>query len=590
MVLKYTRLKMRRRFRSRKREVTSLGQTANKQLDRHIFRRWHNFKNAARFAIGWVGLVVILIVTVIIQTVSLKNQYMSVKPIGGGVYTEGMVGQFSNANPIYATSDIDTAVAKILFDSLFSYDSQNELVADLASNWEMDSKELVYTVHIKANIVWHDGQPLTSDDVVFTYQTIQDPDAKSPFLASWAGIKIEKLDDLTVRFTLPNSFSPFLHSLTTGILPYHLLKDVPVVALRSTNFNTQSPVGTGPFKWNGVKVNNDQSETIQLASFTNYHDGQPKLDGIALKTYLNANDLIKALENRQVITAAGLDLADADYDQKYELTSFNMMSANMLFLKTTSPFLSDVKVRQAMIKATNVPALLAKIGYPVIPVNEPLLKSQIGYDSAYKQLGFDKTAAMQQLADAGWLLEKGERYRSKDGKQLELSLAYENKRDFSKLVELLQEQWAEVGVNLAVEVTQTATDSQKFIDSHDYDVLLYGINIGADPDVYVYWHSSQISGNGQTRLNLAEYKSSIADIALEYSRSRSDPQLRAAKYQPFLKAWQNDVPAIGLYQPRYLYVSNQHIYGINNNLINSSSDRFDEVDKWMINTARSSQS
>jgi peptide/nickel transport system substrate-binding protein len=587
MKIKYTRLKLRRDLRVRKRKVLGFSQIANKQLDRHIFRRWHNFKQASRFAVGWISLLVVLIVMVVIQTVQLGNYYLDVKPVAGGVYSEGVIGRFSNANPIYATNDIDTAVSKILFDSLLTYDSQNNLVGDLASSWGTDDKGLVYTVNLKEGIVWHDGQPFTSDDVVFTYQTIQNPDAQSPLLANWRGIVIEKIDNLTVRFTLPNTYGPFLHSLTGGILPAHLLKDIPPVELRSIKFNTQSPIGTGPFLWKSVTVNDSrQSDTIQLANFDRYHDGRPQLDGITLKTYPDSHALLDAVNSRQVITAAGLDLADADYEPQYNLTSFNLMSANMLFLKTTSPLLADINVRQALIKATNVPALLATIGYPSIPVTEPILNSQAGYDPAYQQLRYDLVSAQQQLDNLGWRIESGQQYRTKNGQQLALDLAYENKRDFSKLVELLQEQWALVGINLVVNVTQTPEDSQKYIDSHDYDVLLYGISIGADPDVYVYWHSTQISGNGQTRLNFSEYTSAIADIALESGRSRSDANLRAVKYQPFLKSWQNDVPAIGLYQPRYLYVSNQYIYGIDTKFINISSDRFNNVDKWMINTAR----
>lgn len=587
MVLRYTRLKLRRRFRFRKRQLEDLSQTASKQLDRHIFRRWHNFKFATRFTLGWVGLMVILVVMLIIQTAILGNNYLAVKPVAGGIYTEGIVGQFTNSNPIYATSDVDTAVAKIVFDSLFSYDQQNNLVGNLASGYEIDAQELVYTVHLKPDITWHDGQVFTSDDVVFTYKTIQNADAKSPFLADWAGVKIEKVDDLTVKFTLPNSYGPFPHSLTRGILPKHLLQDVPAVEMRSVAFNTQSPVGTGPFSWEGIIVSSDETKTIQLANFKNYHGGQPKLDGVTIKTYLSADALLKALATKKVVAAAGLDVADGDYQDDYELAAFNLMSANMLFLKTTNPYLSSVAVRQALIRATNVPALLETIGFPVIPVTEPILNSQVGFNPAYRQLPYDKATAERQLEEAGWHYAAGDEYRSKDGKQLALTLAYENKRNFAGIAALLQEQWAKVGVHLEVEVTQTTADSQKYIDSHDYGVLLYGINIGADPDVYVYWHSSQITGSGQTRLNFSEYKSSVADLALESGRSRSDAQLRAAKYAPFLRVWQSDVPAIGLFQPRYLYISNQHIYGIENtNLINSSSDRFNNIENWMINTKR----
>lgn len=590
--MRYTRLKVRRKMRSRKRQVMDIGLTASKQLDRHIFRRWHNFKSAQRFIAGWLSLVVILIVAVIVQTIKLGNTYLVATPVAGGVYSEGVVGQFTNANPIFATNGVDLAVSKLVFGSLLKYDEYNKLVNDLALSWSVDEKGTTYTFHLRRNILWHDGKPLNSDDVVFTYKTINNPDSKSPFASSFSGVVIEKVDEYTVRFVLPTAYSPFPHSLVIGIVPYHLLKTTPAEQLRSLAFNTKTPVGSGPFVWKDVVVSGDnqqqQSDTIQLLANEHYYSGKPKLEGITIKTYSDDSQLLKALTNKQVITAAGLDIADSEVPNGYETHSFNLMSANMLFLKNSSPILSDLRVRQALIKATDISLLLSKIGYPAITVQQPLLKTQIGYNPSIKQLGYDKQAAATQLDNAGWVINKGDTYRTKDGRQLVINLAYENKRDFSRLASELQRQWADIGVNLEIDVTRDENDSLKYIDNHEYDVLLYGISIGADPDVYVYWHSSQISKTSQTRLNLAEYKSTKADMALEAGRSRIDADLRAAKYKPFLEAWREDVPAIGLYQPRYLYVSAQHIYGLDNTkLINVPSDRFNNIEKWMINTVRS---
>lgn len=590
MAYSYSRIRFRRRVRKGKQQMADIGQTANKQLDRHIFRRWQNLKDSRRFIVGWLGLVILLLVGVVVQTRSLDGYYLSSVPVAGGIYTEGIVGSFSNANPIYAVNDVDSAVSKILFDSLFTYNDKNQLVGDLAASWQVDSKGTTYTVHLKPNLKWQDGADLTSDDVVFTYITIQNPDAQSPYMSNWTGVKIEKVNTTTVKFILSNTFSPFPYSLTGGIIPKHLLGKVSPAQLRSVAFNTKSPIGSGPFAWKGVTINNSgqssQSETIQLAAFDNYHTGKPKLNGVTIKTYPDEDSLKKALDDNKIIAAIGLDLTDQDAAQQNEAISFNLMSANMLFLKTTSLILNNVQVRQALIKATNVPALVAKIGYTTIPVREPLLESQIGYNPTYIQFGYNKAGAAQQLNNAGWQLIGKNQYRTKNGQQLVIHLAYDYSSDFSLIAEGLQKQWSDIGVNVVVDVNQDTKNANKYINSHDYDVLLYGINIGPDPDVYVYWHSSQIDIHSQTHLNLSEYKSTVSDIALEAGRTRTDPLLRAAKYKPFLEAWHDNVPAIGLYQPRYLLVSNQHIYGLRSQLINSPSDIYNNIDQWMINTTK----
>lgn len=590
MVNRYTRLRVKRKIRTRKKQVVGIGESANKQLDRHIFRRWHNLKTSWRFVAGWMGLLVLLSLAVVFQTRALGSFYLVPTAVSGGVYSEGIVGTFSNANPIYAISGVDAAVSRLVFSPLLTYDEKNQLTGDLAETWEADAKATTYTVKLKPNLVWQDGQPLTADDVVFTYGMIQNPDAKSPLLGSWTGIKIEKVDEKTVRFTLPNAYSPFLHSLTTGIVPAHVLKGVAPEEMRSVSFNAKKPIGSGPFYWKGVTVSAsgkpNQSETIKLARFDGYSRGAAKLDSIVIRTYQTNDQLRAAVDTRQVITAAGLSLTDKEISTPLGATSFNLMSANMLFLKNTSPILSDAKVRQALTKATSVPILTNQIGYSVVPVREPLLKGQIGYNDAYHQAGHNSAEAASLFDQAGWLLAPGEKIRKKDGKPLKVKLSYENSPEFSIIANKLQEQWANIGVDLEVEVIEGDDSSLKLVNSHDYDVLLYGINIGPDPDVYAYWHSSQIDNKSPIHLNLSEYSSKVADLALESGRTRIDPVLRAAKYKPFLEAWQKDSPAIGLYQPRYLYVSNQIVYGLDPKTINTPSDRFNDVHLWMVNTVR----
>lgn len=595
MVGKFTRLRVRRKVRARKKQVVGISLSANHQLDRHIFRRWHNLKYAARFAFTWMGLIAILIVALSFQLKALGRYYLVPTPVPGGIYTEGMVGSFNNANPVYAVSDVDTSISKLVFSSLLTYDKNNNLSGDLAKSWTIDSRGLNYTVKLRDNIKWHDGVALTADDVVFTYQTIQNPDTKSPYLSSWTNIKVSKIDDKTIKFVLPNAYSPFLHSLTVGIIPKHILSKVSAVELRSDAFNNKRPIGSGPFEFKEVDIdssnNSEVNAAVQLTAFKDYHLGRPKLDGITFTTFRDESALKVANEKHKIITASGLNTSDSELPGDHETYSFSLMSANMIFLKATSPTLESLNVRKALAYATDVPALTAKIGYPAVPVREPILKSQVGYNKELQQLTYDKKQAAALLDEAGWAVHGKEQYRSRNGKPLLLKLTYQNSADFSRIAQALQKQWAQVGVNLSIEVTPDNQVRQRILDSHDYDVLLYGINIGADPDVYAYWHSSQIDKKSLIHLNLSEYKSTVADSALEAGRSRQDDAVRAVKYKPFLAAWQKDVPAIGLYQPRYLYVySHQHVYGINNKYINTPSDRFDNVHEWMIKTASESKS
>jgi len=151
----------------------------------------------------------------------------------------------------------------------------------------------------------------------------------------------------------------------------------------------------------------------------------------------------------------------------------------------------------------------------------------------------------------------------------------------------LVQDWKNIGVRATLQL-RSADDLQRAIASHDYEALLYGISIGADPDVFVYWDSSQ-NDPRTAQLNFSHFSSKVADASLEGARTRSDPALRTVKYKPFLQAWQQDSPALGLYQPHYNYVTHGTLYGLAAHTINSDIDRYNNVQNWMVREAAVTQ-
>lgn len=585
------KLRWRRRVKRGTHQAQEFGQQAERGLDKYFFRRLNHVVGVRRFIFTWVLLLILLSGGVVAQMRGLSRFYQDLQPAAGGTYTEGVVGAFTNASPLYATGSVDATVSRLVFSSLMQYDSNNDLVGDLAKKLDANESADEYTITLRDDVYWHDGQQLTAEDVVFTVKTIQNPDAKSPLLPNWQNVKAEVTDDYTVRFVLPHGLASFPHTLTSGIVPKHVLEDVPASRLRSAAFNTVNPVGSGPFRWEAVQVEGTTPETRQeqvgLVKNADYFEGEPLLDRFTVRTFRSQESLQEAIAAREVTGAAGLDVLSDEVKDLENVDTYDvpLMGEVMVFLRNDAPFLNDKKVRQALTRATNTGEIIKGLGYPVIKADSLLLKNHVGYQQSLAQLGYNPKRAKQLLNEAGWSKVGQDGIRQKDGKPLTVRLYSRSTDQYSYVASTLQKQWREVGVKLDVQL-QSDEELQSTIAFHNYDALLYGITLGSDPDIYAYWHSSQADVSSEQRLNLSEYKSDEVDTALEGGRSRTDPKLRALKYEPMLKAWREDAPAIALYQPRFLYVTTDTVYGFDPTRFNAPTDRFANVQNWAIREER----
>lgn len=583
-----TQLQLRRLLRRRRRAAEETILRTTKNIDKNLIGRFSRVMKVKRFAFGWIALTILLGFGTIMQTLALNTTYQTEQPIAGGSYHEGIVGTFSTANPLYATGAVDTAVSRLVFDGLFKYDENNAIAGDLARNYTVDETGKIYTVHLRDNLHWHDGEPLTADDVIFTFKTIQNPDARSVLQGSMRGVTIAKVDASTISFTLSSALSSFPGSLTVGIIPQHILGSIAPNELRANSFNTTKPVGAGPFTWQQLQLNSHTDDegtavTISLEQFADYHEAPAKLNRFSIHTYETTEELLRAFNHREVNAIAGLKSTPNELLHKNDIVvhSFQSTAALMTFFNTqsTGP-LSDVNVRRGLMYATDRHTMIEKLNQALKIVREPVLVGQFAFDKAYAQPLFDKSQGEQILSQGGWLLGK-DGIRVKDGKRLTIRLYAEETADNKIITKEVQRQWRAVGAE-AIIALQPSMYFQSTLQSRNYDAVIHGISIGNDPDVYAYWHSSQAVDGG---MNLSNYKSKAADKALEAGRTRQDEVQRALKYKPFLKAWLDDAPAIALFRPRIYYATRGPVYGLDEHMLNTDADRYYSVTQWQIRTA-----
>lgn len=566
------------RVRARKIEGVTM-----RHAHRFLVSRWTNLRDVRRHAIGWLLLASLLIVATSLQLYWVQSAHSSKQPIGGGTYAEGVIGRIDTLNPIYATTQSERSASYLIFSSLLRYDGSNNLESDLAETWRMSPDGKTYTVKLRDNAKWHDGKPVTADDVVFTLGLIKNPQARSYLYRTWQDIQVRSTSKYELVFTLPSAYAPFPHALTFGVLPKHAINKISPMRLREHAFNRE-PIGSGPFEFKSIQIINPAADrvVVQVERNNEYYRGGVKLERFQLHTYKNHDDLRQGFLSKEVNAANEVTRSDIQTIKQQSpsttATDVPLFNGVYAFFQNDRPVLSDSKVRKALVKGVDRELVKKNIAGYASSLEGPLVKEQIGGIDGFRQANFDHAAAAAELEAAGWVL-KGN-VREKDGQKLQLSVVAPRTGDFPDVLETIAKQWRKIGVDVKTQLGDTSTFEQNILTTRSYDVLLYELALGADPDVFAYWHSSQASVRG---FNLSNYKSGIVDDALLSARGRSETELRTVKYQGFFKQWLEDAPAVALYRPhlRYLTTDNTRSVDRSQSIVDTLG-RYHKIDRWTV--------
>lgn len=548
-----------------------------------LTKRIDNMRLAKRHIIGWLALVGVVVLAIGVQAYYSSKSYITEAPVVGGTYAEAVVGSIRTLNPLYASSEAELSAKKLIFSSLYDYDDRGFLRQDVASGFSVDETGKVYTVKIRDDVKWHDGAKLTAGDIVFTIGLIKNPAVRSSLNASWRDIAVVAVDEQTVRFTLPAAYAPFRHALTFAILPKHILKDVLPSVLRENTFSV-APVGSGPFSFQLLQtVDEDKQEkVVHLNGYNDYHRGAPRLSRFEIHGYDDIDDMKQALDSGEVNGAS--ELIDPDMSRlgsQYSVKHAPLSRGAYLLFNLQDGLLSQIELRRALQLGTDTSALLKVIGNGVIALDTPFIKGQIsGKEIVKPQYNLEGAAVL--LDQAGWTMKGG--VREKAGVPLNIAITTSKNALYSRVLDELKQQWAKLGVRVEARVIDESTGTVSLVSDvlrpRDYQVLIREMDIGADPDVYAYWHSSQAGSDG---LNFSGYRNPLADDNLSSARSRLDANLRNIKYRTFINQWLSDVPAVGLYQPSISYVSHNKLTSFDQEInLPSAVDRYSNVIYWSV--------
>lgn len=536
------------------------------------------------------GFLILAIASFFGWIIAHKIQTTVIAPNFGGSFSEGIVGNPQYLNPILSqANDSDRDVTELIFSGLTQYNSKGEIVPDLAEKYNIGDNGKTYEFFLKKDLKWHDGQPLTADDIIFTINRIQNPDFRSPLRTNWIGIETEKIDDFTIRFKMKTAYASFLANTTTGIIAKHVWEQIQPVNFSSAPENLE-PIGTGPYKLDKIKKDKEGFITyIKLEAFGDYKSGRrPFIEGINLYFYADEESAIKAynrgqVDNLSLISTKNKSLLKGENRSDIKRLKLPRYFA-VFFNQSKSTVLSDKTVRLALNYATNKKQIIEDVlESEGDPVDSPIPNGVLGHAGDLKIYDFAQEHANNILEAAGWKDEDNDGIREKKGEKMEIELITTELKELQQVAEILKEQWSKIGAKTNVKIIDIGEIQQNYIRPREYQALLFGEVLGLDPDPYSFWHSTQKKDPG---LNLALYDNKKVDDLLRDSRQILEKDLRFKKYATFQQLVIDDAPVVFLYNSYQIYLTSKRIKGFENENIVLPSKRFVDINEWYIKTQR----
>ena len=542
----------------------------------------------------------VVAVTLVVVAILLLSQQPVVAPLlpqptTGGVYTEALIGAMGRLNPILDWNNpADRDVDRLIYSGLIRFDEHGLPQADLAESWGTSADGTVYNFTLRSNALWQDGQPVTTDDVIFTIDLIKSSGSLFPqdIKDLWGQIDVKKLDDKTMKLTLPEPFAPFLDYMSFGVLPKHLLDSTTPEQLSSSNFNLQ-PVGTGPYKLDHLIVDGGQIKGVVLQLNNNYYLKKPYIPQVVFRYYSSAASALDAYKQGEVlgisqITPDILQAALAEPNLSIYTSRLPQLSLVFLNLNNSSvPFFQNANVRRALILGLNRNAIVSNFlqGQGIV-ADGPILPGSWAYYDGIEHIDYDPDAAISLLKSEGYVIPAtGGDVRAKDSQPLSFTLVHPNDALHTQIAQAIQNDWAQIGVKVDLQPVTYESLISDFLTPRNYQAALADLNTARtpDPDPYLFWHQAEATG-GQ---NYSQWDNRDASEYLESARTQADFTVRARLYRNFQVVFSKELPSLPLYYPVYSYGVDAQVQGVQVAPMYDTSDRLAFISNWYLVTRRS---
>ncbi|MDO4978628.1 MAG: ABC transporter substrate-binding protein [Candidatus Saccharibacteria bacterium] len=556
------------------RRVTRLAKDVSEDSIDHIKEnlvdRVSHIRNVRLLVLEWSLLVVVMIFLSLTQAFWYSDSYASETYVPGGTYSEATLGKVNSLNPLFASTNSEKTLSRLLFATLTSVDYTGHTGLGLAESITMDETGKTWTLKLRDGLKWSDGEPLTNADVIFTVNLIQDTRTNTSYNNAMAGVSVaeDKAGNLVFSLDTPNVY--FNSALDLPIVPKHILEKVESALLLEDTFSTAPTVTSGAFTYNAAQlVGTEGEKIIYLNPNSNYYKGKAMLGSFVVHAFLKTDDIVSALNTGMVSATAELRSSDESKITSGAITlrQTSLSYGVYAFFNMDSETLKSKPLRQAIRQGLNMTNLRnflngeVALDYPLIPSQIDIKKyPEIPQEDFIKArsavmniVGANPTETLQVVTvDSGYL---------------------------SQIAQNMAEQLTDLGIPATAQVYEANQDFVlNVLRPRNYDIVIYPIGLGPDPDLMAYYHSTQATSSGY---NLSNYRNSLVNDIMVSARTTVDQNLRSKKYESFLNTWVDDVPAIGIYQTALSYYVNKNVrtFSTENSLV-YSTDRFNDVIYW----------
>lgn len=507
-------------------------------------------------------------------------------PAYGGVFREGVSGTPLYINPVLCDFNaIDRSLCQLLFRGLLRFDRNGIPVADLAQSYAVSADGLVYSFQLAPDIRWHDGILVTAHDVVFTYEVIQDPDFPGDAaLATVARLAtVQAMDLLTVEFRLAQPFAPFLDMMTIGLLPQHVYGAIPVSQL--IDYIDQLPIiGNGP-----MQVARYDDISLRLVPHRNQDYDPPYISVLEYRFHLNVADLFTAfsqgeLEGLSTGVVQNLEVLPNKADvQLFASPESSLVVVLLNFQAESVPHLQELQVRKALLHALNREKVVSssELGWGIV-AHSPMMPHNWAHKDDIRQYAFDPLQAVRLLADSGWQDRDGDGILDRDGTPLSLTLLTSQDAILNAYAHTIAGFWRDIGIAVQIEALPLDVMVNDRLTPHAFEAALVRFSgLEGDPDPFRFWHSSQVAPG---QLNYGAWANPFADELMARARIALDAQERRWLYHRFQDVFAEDLPALPISYPVYVYGVHERVKNVQIGPLNHPSERFTSFADWYIQT------